>query len=450
MAALPQYRNALASNTTLHEYRIEQVLGAGGFGTTYLARDTHLDKQVAIKEYFPSEIAMRAAEGTVQPATSQAEADYKWGLDRFLQEARTLGKFSHPNIVRVVRYFEANGTAYMVMDYERGEPLKNLLILNPRLPEAQLRRFAGPLLDGLRAVHAAGFLHRDIKPDNIFIRADGTPVLIDFGSARNALGGETRALTAILTPGYAPLEQYATDGRQGPWTDLYALGGVFYRCVTGVQPPDAVTRMRGDTLSDGLAKAASSYSAHFLRAIAWALTLDEKKRPQNVDAWRTALLAAGGATQANTATAPAAVAPAAAAAAERTMRLERAAPARPAPVLAAAPAAKRERRLWLPVAAALGVVLVLAMVGAGYKHRSQPAEAAEHDDARFRAGVLQQFRSADTNGDGYLSPEEMRRFPFLAKEFTRIDTDGDGRISLPELEQARREQLERRLAKRAE
>jgi hypothetical protein len=450
MAALPQYRNALASNTTLHEYRIEQVLGAGGFGTTYLARDTHLDKQLAIKEYFPSDIAMRAAEGTVQPASSQAESDYKWGLDRFLQEARTLAKFSHPNIVRVVRYFEANGTAYMAMDYERGEPLKNLLIVNPRLPEAQLRRLAGPLLDGLRAVHAAGFLHRDIKPDNIFVRADGTPVLIDFGSARHALGGETRALTAILTPGYAPLEQYAPDGRQGPWTDLYALGGVFYRCVTGVQPPDAVTRMRSDTLPDGLAKAASSYSAHFLRAIAWALTLDEKKRPQNVDAWRTALLAAGGATQINTAAAPSVVAPAAAAAVERTMRLERAAPARAAALLASVPAATHERRLWLPIAAALGAVLVLAVVAAGYKHRPRAAQAEEHDGARFRAEVLQQFRSADTNGDGYLSADEMRRFPFLAKEFARIDTDGDGRISLPELEQARREQLERRLAKRAD
>ena len=155
----------------------------------------------------------------------------------------------------------------MVMDYERGEPLKNLLIMSPRLPEAQLRRLAGPLLDGLRAVHAAGFLHRDIKPDNIFVRTDGTPVLIDFGSARNALGGETRALTAILTPGYAPLEQYSPDGKQGPWTDLYALGGVFYRCATGTPPPDAVTRMRGDTLADGLAKAASAYSAPFLRAI---------------------------------------------------------------------------------------------------------------------------------------------------------------------------------------
>ena len=181
---LPQYRNALQPQSLLHEYRIEQVLGAGGFGTTYLARDTHLDKQVAIKEYFPSDIAMRAAEGTVQPATTERESDYKWGLDRFLQEARTLARFSHPNIVRVVRYFEANGTAYMVMDYERGEPLKTLLQHRPYPSEDVLKNLLRPLLDGLALVHAAGFLHRDIKPENIVVRASGQPVLIDFGAAR--------------------------------------------------------------------------------------------------------------------------------------------------------------------------------------------------------------------------------------------------------------------------
>jgi serine/threonine protein kinase len=417
--ALPQYRNALQPQAELHEYRIEQVLGAGGFGTTYLARDTHLEKQVAIKEYFPSELAMRAPEGMVQPATSRRDADYRWGLDRFLQEARTLARFNHPNIVRVLRYFEAHGTAYMVMDYERGEPLKNLLVLNPRLPEAELRRLLAPLLDGLRVVHAAGFLHRDIKPDNIFVRTGGTPVLIDFGSARNALGGETRSLTAILTPGYAPLEQYSSDGRQGPWTDLYALGGVLYRAVTGANPPDAVTRMRGDTLGDELTKVAAAYSAPFLRAIRWALELDEKKRPQSVDAWRAALL--GHAAPAQTAAAD-----------ERTVRIERP---------AAHPLEKSPRKRRWPIYAALGVLVVVVGGLAAKKHSAAVPE-------KFRHEVEAQFRAADTNGDGYLSPDEVRgRFPHIAREFARVDTNGDGRISLAEFERFRAMQLERRLGK---
>lgn len=415
---LPQYRNALPPKTVLHEYRIEQVLGAGGFGTTYLARDTHLDKLVAIKEYLPAELAHRAADGSVQALNTAREADYRWGLERFLQEARTLARFSHPHIVRVVRYFEANGTAYMVMDYERGEPLKNALIVNPRLPEAELRRLATALLDGLAAVHAAGFLHRDIKPDNIFIRADGTPLLIDFGAARQAVGGETRNLTAILTPGYAPLEQYSPDGRQGPWTDLYALGGVFYRCVTGAHPPDAVTRMRGDSLRDGLGKAAGAYSPPLLRAIGWALEMDEKKRPQSVEAWRAALLAAA---------------------------------KPPAP---AAPAKPR----W-PLYAALAVLALVIGIGALlFMRRSTHDVAQAKGDAlppalqakaeRFRKEALSQFRHADSNADGYLSPDEVRaKFPGIAKGFARADTDGDGRLSLAEFQHVRQAQFERLLVK---
>ena len=191
---------------------------------------------------------MRAPDGNVVAQATQHEAGYKWGLERFLLEARTLAKFSHPNIVRVLRYFEANATAYVVMDYEHGDPLKTVLQLDPQPPEAKLKAWLAPLLDGLAAVHATGFLHRDIKPDNIFIRADGKPVLIDFGAARQALGGETKSLTSILTPGYAPLEQYSGEGKQGPWTDLYAMGGVLYRAVTDKNPPDAVSRIRGDSL----------------------------------------------------------------------------------------------------------------------------------------------------------------------------------------------------------
>jgi serine/threonine protein kinase len=254
------FRNALPLQTRLHEYRIDQVLGAGGFDITYRARDVNLDKEVALKEYLPGELAMRSADGNVVAQETEREAGYQWGLERFVQEARTLAKFSHPNIVRVLRYFEANATAYVVMDYESGNPHKTVLQLDPQPPKAKLKAWLGPLLDGLAAVHAAGLLHRDIKPDNIFIRADGKPVLIDFGAARQALGGETKSLTSILTPGYAPLEQYSGEGKQGPWTDLYALGGVMYRAVTDKNPPDAVSRIRGDTLGSGLAAARAKYS----------------------------------------------------------------------------------------------------------------------------------------------------------------------------------------------
>ena len=419
--------HALALQSALHEYRIEQVLGVGGFGITYLARDTHLDKAVAIKEYLPGDLAARA-DGSVVPVSAEREEDYRWGLERFLLEARTLAKFSHPNIVRVLRYFEANGTAYMVMDYERGEPLKNVLQHAPQPPEALLKKLAAPLLDGLAVVHAGGFLHRDIKPENIIVRAGGEPVLIDFGAARNALGGSTRSLTAVLTPGYAPLEQYSGEGKQGPWTDLYAFAGVLYRAVTGNAPPDAVTRLKADSVAAGLSRVRGRYSEPFLRAIQWALNLDEKERPQTVEQWRKRLLAATAA----------AVAPAAAAE-QKTLKET---PGK---------AESRKRRRWPWLAAGALVLLLLVGVVQHKKHAAvaaiSPSASAPQENLqqRFRREVEAQFRNADTNGDTYLSPDEVARFPVLAREFSRVDTDGDGRLSLQEFAAARRAQLERRL-----
>jgi len=475
MATAPQSRNALPMQQMLHEYRIDQVLGVGGFGITYRARDTNLDKDVAIKEYLPGELAMRAPDGKVLAQSTQHEDGYKWGLDRFLLEARTLGKFSHPNIVRVLRYFEANATAYVVMDYESGDPLKTVLQLNPQPPEATLKGWLAPLLEGLAAVHAAGFLHRDIKPDNIFIRADGKPALIDFGAARQALGGQTKSLTSILTPGFAPLEQYSGEGKQGPWTDLYAMGGVLYRAVTGKNPPDAVSRIRGDSLGAGLAAARGKYSEGFLNAIEWALRLDEKQRPQSVEQWKQAVLA----ERRTQALPPPATE-------RRTMRTVRVAPT---------PRAEPpQRRLW-PVFA---VVALFALAGFGYWKKqhdarleaeraaaavlaaapapadapapaaapapaparvassrpaaapaSEPAPAAERKDAaeRFKEKVTAEFKAADANGDGYLSPDEARRFPALARNFQRVDRDGDGRLSLQEFAQAKRAALEQRFGK---
>src|SRR5690242_13062816 len=180
----------------LNEYRITDVLGVGGFGITYLARDTMLEKDVAIKEYFPSGVVSRKPEGAVTMTGPHVQSDYHAGLDRFLKEARTLATFSHPNIVRVLRYFQANDTGYMVMDYERGVSLRSWLQRNPQPEEETLLTLIAPLLEGIEKVHNVGFLHRDIKPDNVFIRDNGSPVLIDFGSARQAVGG-TQTLTAM-------------------------------------------------------------------------------------------------------------------------------------------------------------------------------------------------------------------------------------------------------------
>jgi serine/threonine protein kinase len=285
----PTHQNALPLASMLMEYRLESVLGAGGFGITYLGHDTNLQKDVAIKEYLPGAVAVRGSGGTVLPTSSGLEKEYRWGLDRFIQEARTLAKFSHPHIVRVNRFFEANGTGYMVMDYEAGEPLKAWLQRNPFPPEPALRAMLAPLLDGLEKVHAAGFLHRDIKPDNIFIRKDGGPVLIDFGSARQAIGGATQTLTTIVSPGYAPFEQYTTSAEQGPWSDIYSLSGVLYFAVTGQSPPDAITRMKSDALSQGLGGARLRYSGPFVDAVGWGLALEEGSRPRNIAQWREVL-----------------------------------------------------------------------------------------------------------------------------------------------------------------
>ena len=187
------------------------------------------------------------------------------------------------------RYFQANGTGYMVMDYEKGESLNQMLKRGLQPDEARLKTILMPLLDGLEAVHATGFLHRDIKPSNIFVRESGSPVLIDFGAARHAIGGVTKSLTSVLTPGYAPLEQYSSNGHQGPWSDIYAMAGVMYRALVNDNPPDAVSRMKGDTLPGKLALVRGRVSEPFLRAIEWALALDEKLRPQSVTDWKSAL-----------------------------------------------------------------------------------------------------------------------------------------------------------------
>ena len=296
-----EHRSALPEGTRLHNYALEQVLGAGGFGITYMAREEITERAVAIKEYLPSSLAVRERDGmTVQPVSETTRQDYEWGLSRFRQEAKLLLSLRHPNIVPSLNYFEANGTAYLVMEYQDGQTLSQITAGATTLEESEVREFLGALLDGVEAVHKAGLLHRDIKPDNIFIRKDGTPVLIDFGSARQALGHHSQSLTAVVTDGYAPFEQYERGGDQGPWTDIYAIGAVMFRCLVGHRPPTATKRLSAhykgapDPAAQGFATLRQRASKQLARAIEGALMVNAEDRPQSIADYR-ALLADTGA-----------------------------------------------------------------------------------------------------------------------------------------------------------
>ena len=286
---MTDYLHALPPGYRIDEYELVRVLGSGGFGITYLGYDHHLDKAVAIKEYLPNDLAVRTDNQSVLPKSTEDKADYEWGLERFLNEAQTLARFDHRHIIKIHRFFRAHGTGYSVMEYAEGETLSEMLQRKGTLTETELKAILFPILDGLEAVHEADFLHRDIKPGNIVIRDDGSPVLIDFGSARQAVAGKSRSVTAIVTPGYAPLEQYSVKGHQGPWTDIYGLGAVCYRCLSGEAPDDATERMRADPLVPISERCEGKASAELLNAIDRALRVDEGERPQSITEWREVL-----------------------------------------------------------------------------------------------------------------------------------------------------------------
>ena len=291
---------ALPVGFMLEEYQIERVLGAGGFGITYYAWDTHLDKAVAIKEYMPSDWAARYDEATVAPKSSSDAGDYDWGLTRFLEEARVLAGFDHPNINRVHRRLQAHGTAYIVLEYLSKGSLSDRLKRTGRLSPEEVWRLFNELLSGLVEVHRQDYVHRDIKPGNIMFRENGGAVLLDFGAARQAIGQRTKSITTMLTPFYAPIEQYDQKAAYvGPWTDFYALGVVAYRCVTGVEegalldaPARSLLVLHGEREKDmplAVEAAKGEYDRRLLKAIDWCMRVDKRERPQGVADLKEAL-----------------------------------------------------------------------------------------------------------------------------------------------------------------
>ena len=290
--------NALPVNYRLDEYVIQSVLGQGGFGITYLARDRRLGALVAIKEYFPQAYAARDRTNTIHPnAGSVGDVEnYRWGLQEFLKEARALAQFKHANIVRVLRFLEANGTAYMVMEYEEGESLSSHLAHHGGfLSEPVLLNIFLPVLTGLQAVHDTGLLHLDIKPDNIYLRRSGPPMIIDFGAARQRSGSD-RSEKVALTPCYAALEQYPGHGDLGPWSDVYSMGATLYRCITGKEPVDSRDREQGlkklrvDQLIPATRFERPHYSAHIRSCVDQAMVLDAEKRPRSAFALQNGLM----------------------------------------------------------------------------------------------------------------------------------------------------------------
>lgn len=311
----PEGFSALPTGTRLSErYLIESVIGAGGFGITYLARHEALGKPYAIKEHFPRQFAFRdGVSATVRPSDAPT---FRWTLDRFLQEGRSLARCRHPSIVGVADVFEAYGTAYMVLEFEDGSSLGRWLDLLGRPPtQDEIDAILMPLLDALAYLHSHDMLHRDIAPDNIMIRSNGKPCLIDFGAARQAIAERSQVMSAIVKAGYSPPEQYTTAGRaQGPWTDIYALAGTLYRALSGKRPAEATERQIEDELIP-IAEAVEypeDYRQEFLDAIDAGLRLRPSERPQSVAAWYEMLglpgtapiYRAGGLSEGPTATPP--------------------------------------------------------------------------------------------------------------------------------------------------
>ena len=406
---------SLAAGRMIGRYQVVSVLGQGGFGITYRARDGQLGREVAIKEYLPLALAVRQDGTTVMPRSTAATEDFAWGRDRFVAEGRTLASLQNaPGIVRVFDFLEANGTAYIVMHLVQGETLESRLRRSGVLKAAEVERILWPLLDGLEQVHDAGFLHRDIKPANILLDPAGNPTLIDFGASRAAIAGRSVALTAIFTPGYAAAEQM-TSAKQGPWTDIYGLSATLYHAIAGRVPASAFDRMLDDHYEPLGRMALPGFGRGVLTGLDAGLAVRAGERPQSIAAWRPILgqtASPGG---------------------EVTVALARPAPANqaaaapPSVTPPGAPARTRGVALWAGVAA--GVMLALA---GGYyalvDGKRVPAQAA--------AGAAPVDKAAT---DAQLAAEAQRLKD--QQELARLRADNEQRQKT-EQEAAQRRQIE--------
>lgn len=285
--------NALPVGSRQAEFEVTRVLGEGGFGIVYLARDHALERMVALKEYMPAALALRGEASQVRVRSERHRETFEIGLRSFINEARLLAQFDHPALVKVYRFWEANGTAFMVMPFIEGKTLKDTLKEMPEPPsEAWLMNMLGPLTEALLVLHAEHCYHRDIAPDNIIlIGGSGLPLLLDFGAARRVIGDMTQALTVILKPGYAPIEQYAEvpSLKQGPWTDVYALAAVIYYAITGRTPPPSVGRIVKDDYQPLTQLAKGRYSDRLLVAVDRALQVLPEQRTASMESFREAL-----------------------------------------------------------------------------------------------------------------------------------------------------------------
>lgn len=294
LAPAPEEVHALAPGTRFGDLEITRTLGVGGFGIVYLAQDHALERQVAIKEYMPGQLALRGDGSQVSVRAGSLQETFELGRRSFVNEARLLARFDHRSLLKVYQFWESNGTAYMVMPYLQGKNLRQACKeMADRPSEAWLMRLVLPLLEGLAQLHAAGVVHRDVAPDNILLPDDGAdPILLDFGAARRAISDRTQSFTAILKPNYAPIEQYAeaTNLRQGPWTDLYALGAVLHYLVLGRTPPPATTRTLADEYEPLINMDLPGLSPQFRASIDWALAVRPQDRPQSAAELRAALL----------------------------------------------------------------------------------------------------------------------------------------------------------------